>query len=100
MGQTPDQKTEKIRAEAQRIGIGNRMNVYPKAGGKVQGRMAEVRSDSFLLTPKKGGAPIEFRFADLERISRDHSKNPWITAAVGIGAAVLIVAAVALSGGN
>lgn len=71
-GQTTDQREEKARQAAAKVGTGSnaKVDVKLRDGSKLKGYITSVNSDSISLVDDKGGATRDVRFADIQEIKK------------------------------
>lgn len=85
---------EKIKAEVQRRGAGerSRVKVLLRNGAKAGGYISKIDDSSFALTNKKTGSPTTFRYDEVRKVQgAGLSKGAKIGIVAGVGVAVVAV---------
>ena len=91
---------DEIKIKVTKLGVGKkaRATITRKDGAKVKGYVYSAGDDDFVMRDRQTDTPTTIRYADVAKVHRDggHSTAKWvgIGAGVGIGAFVLILAAV------
>ncbi len=95
-------ETERVARMKERIGAAQlekkRVVITPRDGTKLNGRISEVKEDSFVVSDEKTGATTEIRYEDATQVKAKGSglsTGTKVLIGVGIAAAVVVLVLVA-----
>ena len=85
-------RVEKMRKQVNKKGTGKKVVVAIVDGTKVEGRISEIKQDTFVLTNYKTGAPVEVKYVNARAVRRDIPLAAKVAILVGtIGGMLLIL---------
>ena len=95
---TSNRHADKIKAEIQKRGIGEKSRVKVKLrdnGGEVKGYISRIDDTSFQVTDRKSGHVTSINYADVDKVRGSGlSTGAKIAIAAGVAAGVLILATI------